>query len=79
MSERCILYPNDLNYLNYSPKYLYSGTGDVLLVRDNHNTKHVFICTCRVNCLAAHKGLLWYTYEWRLGWAFDEWVQVQDH
>lgn len=36
MSEKCILYPNDLNYLNDS------GTGDVLLVRDNHNTKHVF-------------------------------------
>lgn len=28
MSEKCIPYPNDLNYLNDS------GTGDVLLVRD---------------------------------------------
>lgn len=42
MPKKCILYPNDLNYLNYFHKYLYSGTGDVLLARDNHNTKHTF-------------------------------------
>lgn len=25
MPKRCILYPNDINYLSYSPKYFYSG------------------------------------------------------
>lgn len=46
MSEKCVLYPNALNYLNAS------GTGDVLLVRDDHKTKHVFALKVleRVNC-----------------------------
>ena len=63
MSEKCVLYPNALNYLNAS------GTGDVLLVRDDHKTKHVFALKVleRVNCFTAHKGLLWYTGERRRG------------
>lgn len=42
MPKRCILYPNDINYLSYSPKYFYSGTDDTSLIRDTHNTKHLF-------------------------------------
>lgn len=63
MSEKCVLYPNDLNYLDAS------GTGEVLLVRDNHRAKHGFALTVleRVNCFTSHKGLLWYTGERRQG------------
>lgn len=63
MSEKCILYPNDLNYLNDS------RTGDVLLVRDNHKTKPVFALAVRkgVNCFTVLKGLLWYSDERRQG------------
>lgn len=59
MSEKCIPYPNDLNYLNDS------GIGDVLLVRDIiiPNMYLHLQCWKGVNCLTVHKGLLWYTYE----------------
>lgn len=43
MSKGYILYPNNLNFLNYFSKYLYSGTGDILLMKDTHSTKHLFV------------------------------------
>lgn len=71
MPKRCILYPNDIKCLSYSPKYLYSGAGDVLIGRDTHTMEHLFALAVfeRRELCSYALGFLQYIYDWRQGWS----------